>query len=43
MEWTGVVCGMEKKKREEKGNGKEKAVGDVGRMANPGYGKRRMP
>ena len=43
MEWTGVVCGMEKKKREEKGNVKEKVVGDVGRMTNPGYGKRRMP
>ena len=30
-----------RKKRE--GNGKEKDVGDVGRMAKPGYGKRRMP
>ena len=26
MEWTGVVCGMEKE------DGKEKDVGDVGRM-----------
>ena len=27
----------------EKEDGKEKDVGDVGRMAKPGYGKRRMP
>ena len=40
MEWTGVVYGMEEKKG---GDGKEKDVGDVGRMAKPGYGKRRMP
>ena len=44
-EWNGLVwcAGWRKKKREEKGNGKEKVVGDVGRMAKPGYGKRRMP
>ena len=43
-EWNGLVwcAGWRKKKREEKGNGKEKVVGDVGWMANPGYGKRRM-
>ena len=42
MEWTGVVCGMERKKG-GKEDGKEEDVGDVGRMAKPGYGKRRMP
>ena len=32
-----MVCRMEKK--EEKEDGKEKDVGDVGRMAKPEYGK----
>ena len=41
MEWTFVVCGIEK--TEGKENGKEKDVGDIRRMAKPGYGKRRMP
>ena len=51
MEWTGVVwcdvmccgvvCGMEKKRKKE--DGKERDVGDIGRMAKPWYGKRRMP
>ena len=38
MDWCGVWDGEKKG-----GKGKEKDVGDVGRMAKPGYGKRRMP
>ena len=39
MDWCGVWDGEKK----GGGNEKEKDVGDVGRMAKPGYGKRRMP
>ena len=35
--------GWRKKEGGGRGNEKEKDVGDVGRMAKPGYGKRRMP
>ena len=42
MDWCGVWDG-EKKAGGKRGDGKEKDVGDVGRMAKPGYGKRRMP
>ena len=41
MDWCGVWDG--EKRRGGRGNEKEKDVGDVGRMAKPGYGKRRMP
>ena len=35
--WDGEKRGWEKE------DGKEKYIGDVGRMAKPGYGKRRIP
>ena len=41
MDWCGVWDG--EKRGWKRGDGKEKDVGDVGRMAKPGYGKRRMP
>ena len=43
MDWCGVWNGEKHGVEKKEGGGKEKDVGDVGRMEKPGYGKRRRP